>query len=574
LLIGLLFCTIGSFAQDILVVEPGVGTLNAAIAANGGSKIYQLKAGQWYQLDAIVENVGYHLQVIGEVPAAGGVPATLQTNADAGGAVFSKMFDAKGPITLKNIYLVNADLTGVVGNELLHESQDEARVIINKCILDPVSNGNGVVINSGKNKIYFTDNLAIRMGHQLNPNDGHFFVTDNNSGFGFDTLLVENNTFVCMGTTMHAGGFSKYVHNYSNWNHNTFVLQKSQIDWSVWENEYYWTNNLMFDVQTQPWNTPWQPMPGADVSKPKPCLIYADTIPGEALPSARTQYIEYNMHYRNPKFYTMINELNAKGKGDGKTWIYFMPLIWPEDSAGICRETAMFMDNVSFPKWKYGNTMTDQDPAWADQRIYANSDAFVNWTYFATQIHAMGYASDLFPPASEWPKWHWDLDGDPSINSAWPAFNGVYTNPELLKASIEELPLGDLNWFPASKALWEANKGAIEAHIKAGNEGRIHLTGVDQALNNNFSVSCFPNPFTNETNIRYTLVTPSKVELTIYNYIGQKLDCLVNEEKPAGTHNITWTGTNASGTQLTSGIYFYSLKVGGAVNSGQLILTR
>ena len=47
LVIGLLMGT-GAMAQDILVVDPGSGTLNAAIEANGGDKIYQLQAGQWY----------------------------------------------------------------------------------------------------------------------------------------------------------------------------------------------------------------------------------------------------------------------------------------------------------------------------------------------------------------------------------------------------------------------------------------------------------------------------------------------------------------------------------------------
>ena len=529
-------------AQEVLVVEPGVGTLNAAITANGGDKIYQLQAGEWYQLDAIIENVDYHLQIIGEEPADGGIPATVQTNADAGGAVFGTMFDAKGDITLKNIYIVNADLTGVIGGAFLNQSKNDGRVIVNNCVIDPVSNGNGLIINSGNAKLYFTDNLAIRMGHQLNPNDGHFFVTDNASGQGIDTMLVENNTFVCMGTTMHAGGFNKYVHNYLKWNHNTFVLQKSQIDWSIWENEYFWTNNLMFDVQTQPWNTPWQPMPGADVNKPKPALIYADTIPGEELPSSRIQFVQYNMHYRNPGFYDLVETLNAQGAEDGKTVIYLMPIIWPIDSIDIARETEMFNNPESFPLWKYGNTMTDIDPGWVDQDIYAHSDVFVEWTNLGTQIHAMGYPSDLFPPASEWPQWHWDPDGDVSNNEAWPVFNGVYTNPELMKASIESLPLGDLNWFPTAKAVWEENKAAIDAHMQATNVDKLNFgwnpvsVGPDKVTK---AFSVYPNPV---SDILY-VSNGEKVNVTIMNVVG----------------SVVKRGENVSSikvSDLANGVYF------------------
>ena len=98
LLIALFFVLIstGVFAQDVLVVKPGVGTLNAAIEANGGDKIYQLTAGEWYGLSGPIENVGYHLQIIGAAPAVeGGMPATLQTGSDINGVPFIKMFDAK-----------------------------------------------------------------------------------------------------------------------------------------------------------------------------------------------------------------------------------------------------------------------------------------------------------------------------------------------------------------------------------------------------------------------------------------------------------------------------------------------
>ena len=93
-------------AQDILVVDPGQGTLNAAIEANGGDKIYQLQAGQWYGIDKIIENVDFHLQIIGEDYDDATMPATLQTGTLGDGTPFGLMFDAKGDITLKNVYFL------------------------------------------------------------------------------------------------------------------------------------------------------------------------------------------------------------------------------------------------------------------------------------------------------------------------------------------------------------------------------------------------------------------------------------------------------------------------------------
>ncbi|GAB1449998.1 hypothetical protein MASR2M47_00540 [Draconibacterium sp.] len=566
--IALLFANAVS-AQDVLVVEPGVGTLNAAIAANGGNKIYQLQAGQWYQLDAIIENVDYHLQIIGQKPVNGGMPATLQTNTDAGGGVFNKMFDAKGDITLKNIYFVNADLSGVSPIDFLHLNKDHARMVVDHCIIDPVSGGNGLVLAGGDTKTYFTNNLCIRQGHMLNPNCGHFFIAGNpnEANMGLDTLLVENNTFVCAGTNMFAGGFSNFVHNYIKWNHNTWVMQKSQIDWSIWENEMIITNNLMYDFQTQPWAANWQPMPGGDAGQPKPALLYIDTIPGETFPSKTVQYIEYNMHGRNPKFYPLIDELNAVAKENGKQPVNLMPLLWPEDSlnavlpTNIPRETALFMNKEAFPHFNYGHTMTDVDPGWEDPEIYVHSDMFVEWTRPASMIHALGLSPESQPPVTTWAQYFWDPDGDASINEAWPVFNGKYTNETLRKdASMEvNIPLGDLNWWPEAKAAWMAKYDEIEAHRIAGNTDRIDIgfkwTSAKEISSENF-IKLYPNPVADQLKL-------SKIadEVVISDMMGRRLKTVKNVN-------------TVSVSEFSNGIYFVSVKAGGNSSTHKIVVQK
>ena len=61
----------------------------------------------------------------------------------------------------------------------------------------------------------------------------------------------------------------------------------------------------------------------------------------------------------------------------------------------------------------------------------------------------------------------------------------------------------------------------------------------------------------------------SKVRLEIYNLIGQKVETLINEEKSAGTYEVTWDAAN-----LPSGVYFYQLKDGNYVETKKMILLR
>jgi len=69
----------------------------------------------------------------------------------------------------------------------------------------------------------------------------------------------------------------------------------------------------------------------------------------------------------------------------------------------------------------------------------------------------------------------------------------------------------------------------------------------------------YPNPFTDFTTIYYSLSQPQKVEISIYNSVGQKIKTLVNAEQKVGDYNIRWNGTNDQGAALAKGLYVVSV---------------
>jgi hypothetical protein len=74
----------------------------------------------------------------------------------------------------------------------------------------------------------------------------------------------------------------------------------------------------------------------------------------------------------------------------------------------------------------------------------------------------------------------------------------------------------------------------------------------------NFSLSDnYPNPFNPNTSIDYTIPYTANVELTVYNFLGEEIIKLVNETQNEGLHQLKFEAKN-----LSSGIYFYQLKVG------------
>jgi len=84
----------------------------------------------------------------------------------------------------------------------------------------------------------------------------------------------------------------------------------------------------------------------------------------------------------------------------------------------------------------------------------------------------------------------------------------------------------------------------------------------------------YPNPFNPETTIQYTLKQAGEVKVSIYNALGQRVRELVNSVQPAGEYRVTWNGRDASGAQVSSGIYFYRLQAAGTNLVRKMTLLR
>lgn len=84
-----------------------------------------------------------------------------------------------------------------------------------------------------------------------------------------------------------------------------------------------------------------------------------------------------------------------------------------------------------------------------------------------------------------------------------------------------------------------------------------------------------PNPFNPRTTISYATAEPASVTLRVFDTAGRLVDVLVEAETmPAGTHTATWTGRDARGRAMPSGIYFCRLETGGQVETRRMALIR
>ncbi len=89
----------------------------------------------------------------------------------------------------------------------------------------------------------------------------------------------------------------------------------------------------------------------------------------------------------------------------------------------------------------------------------------------------------------------------------------------------------------------------------------------------------YPNPFNPSTNIEYRIQNKEYVTLKVFDVLGNEVETLVSEEKPAGSYTVQFSAQSGSasdgdGYNLSSGVYFYRIVSGKHSETKKMILLR
>ena len=109
----------------------------------------------------------------------------------------------------------------------------------------------------------------------------------------------------------------------------------------------------------------------------------------------------------------------------------------------------------------------------------------------------------------------------------------------------------------------------VNGDVKA--EGLSLITDIDKEGSgqpllpeNHLIAQNYPNPFNSSTKIAFNIpsrLTNSKVKLVIYDIQGNKVKELINETLPTGNYLVEWNGTSDKNKKVSSGVYFYEIRV-------------
>ena len=163
----------------------------------------------------------------------------------------------------------------------------------------------------------------------------------------------------------------------------------------------------------------------------------------------------------------------------------------------------------------------------------------------------------------------------------------VYFSDFFLFADQFETKISDSNWDsrydlkPDGKINWD--DFTIFADHFGERQGKAELAKLialaEEWLNGSSEFKLlgnYPNPFNAQTTIAYK--QPAEVEgnciICIHNASGQLVKTFVDGRQQDSHHTVKWDGTDKQGRQVSSGIYFYTIKIRDMELLGKMTLTR
>ena len=153
-------------------------------------------------------------------------------------------------------------------------------------------------------------------------------------------------------------------------------------------------------------------------------------------------------------------------------------------------------------------------------------------------------------------------------NTAGTTFNGLAGNQQFIFTYKRDPVWKDTSVITIAFIQNDNNKEVLNS-----GKGSVSTVGIN---NNNtgvpaeFSLSQnYPNPFNPVTNISFSLPKSSDVKLAVFDMLGQQVALLANGKFEAGSYTIDYDAS-----QLTSGIYFYTITAGSFTQTKKMVLVK
>ncbi|MBI9072984.1 MAG: T9SS type A sorting domain-containing protein [Melioribacteraceae bacterium] len=490
-------------------------------------RVYRLEVGGIYYFNNSIITDGWDLRIEGAGEPVGGFSkAIILTGKNDDGGKPAEFAQVTGDVSIKNLYFSAIDDLDRPLNHLIMCYKDGA-----------ILEAENIYTEWVKLHVF----RFYGLNSTLRATDSYFNNTTFKSGIfngrlvGFEDLpvkeyFVQNCTVMNMQGIMLKGRFNTIEK--VTFDHNTIINQ------AKWPFHYeYWTdgevtNNVFFNASLMGENdqdASTQDSEGLDFG-----IINVVDVPDSILSQVgMSSQGERKLEVRNNLFYFDESVQD------------YLARYWESDSVRQApwmneRTKAMFDDDAAYPYFNNEMPLTENP----ELVHYPTADSMIKKV---TEFRAGNNK-------------HWgfvDIDDVKISNPTDRPWDLSYsTSSASYTAADNDLPLGDLNWFPEKKNDWITDVKDIATDVLPSN----------YVLEQNY-----PNPFNPATTIKFAIPEAGAVKLSVYNLLGQEVAVLVNGEMNAGSYSVDF---NSAEFNLASGMYVYRMATSAQVLTKKLVLLK
>ena len=518
-------------------------------------RVYELKTNGYYPLvknpttpadrAVIIAGSDYTRMVVNDSPDSPPVICGFMMN--SGGIYFAN------DLTVKNVSLMPASRDGELGWAFFSATNPKLTLTLENVLMEHVK---WVFVESNtavETTVKISDSYFVNMNGNGGRRSGGVY---DNVNWNTDTIWVENSTHIFGQGMLYR--FKQFPINKVIFNHNTFI----NIGHSIFETNGYQSNmsvtqNMFINCQTKPYR-PGLDYEETDVDSLPTGIINVRDLPEDYEQLDRKILVDRNLIYCDPRLADIADIANSIPIDGYTSWVSQMITM-------NSRTQDMFDDDESYLYLTEG-IWYNKLPNFADSQNLLSEmvDTLKNYSIAIMPLTAGLSLSDWRLTSTE---------PEDFIKSDWPIpIDLSYDDADLLTAGYGGFPLGDLNWFPALKTAWLAQRDAEYAYIQNILEKRNALR-IEKNQDNVPGVFTldqnYPNPFNPSTTIEFTLPKSEFVELKVFNILGKEVSTLVSNKLNQGNHTYTFDGKN-----LASGVYYYQLIAGDFREVKKMILLR
>lgn len=83
--------------------------------------------------------------------------------------------------------------------------------------------------------------------------------------------------------------------------------------------------------------------------------------------------------------------------------------------------------------------------------------------------------------------------------------------------------------------------------------------------NQNISIAYYPNPFSENLSIEFSVIEKSSIDLSVFDINGKHIKSIINKIYSPGKYKLKWNGRCEKGKEIMAGIYFACITANGKV---------